>query len=224
VNYHATVTKTVEAADRFAFGENWTRFARLVDESRIAEAEASPRTMLATDNLQGRSFLDIGSGSGLFSLAAARLGGGRIHSFDDDAHSVSCTSAVRDQFLPTKQDWLVEECDITDDVYCTELRVFGIVYARGVLHHTGSLWHALENTCGLVKKGGLLFGSIYDQRRRSERWAENQAALQRRAGLVAQAVRSVRIRTGELSTGPGDSHEGASGRTCVHGGSPAHAA
>lgn len=40
------------------------------------------------DNLEGKTFLDIGSGSGLFFLCAARLGGSKVHSFDYDPQSV----------------------------------------------------------------------------------------------------------------------------------------
>jgi 2-polyprenyl-6-hydroxyphenyl methylase/3-demethylubiquinone-9 3-methyltransferase len=161
----------VATGDRFAFGENWSRFARLLDDSRIAEAEASLRAMLSVEELGGRSFLDIGSGSGLFSLAAARLGAGRLHSFDYDADSVACTAAVKQRFYADKDDWHVERGDVTDTAYCTALGTFDVVYAWGVLHHTGALWPALENACALVQPGGLLFVSIYnDQGRQSIRW------------------------------------------------------
>lgn len=165
------MTETVATADRFAFGKNWTRFAGLLDEPRIVEAEFSLRSMLGTDDLSGRSFLDVGSGSGVFSLAAARLGAGRIHSFDFDLESVLCTAAVRARFFSGKDDWSVERGDVADAAYCATLGTFDVVYSWGVLHHTGALWRALENTCGLVTPGGLLFISIYnDQGRRSERW------------------------------------------------------
>src|SRR5216683_2521662 len=83
---------------RFAFGKNWQRFLRYLSEERIAEAEKSLRVMLEVDSLAGKSFLDIGCGSGLFSLAALRLGAGRVHSFDYDAQSVACALELRQRY------------------------------------------------------------------------------------------------------------------------------
>ena len=58
----------VKAGSRFAFGENWSRFLTKLDDDRICQAEQSLCDMLKVKNLQGKQFLDIGSGSGLFSL------------------------------------------------------------------------------------------------------------------------------------------------------------
>jgi 2-polyprenyl-6-hydroxyphenyl methylase/3-demethylubiquinone-9 3-methyltransferase len=159
------------AMTRFRFGDNWLRFAELIDRSRIDEAVSSIREMLHVSDLDGRSFLDVGSGSGLFSLAAAELGATQIRSFDYDEDSVSCTRAVRDRFFPAKNEWTVERGDILDIEYCRTLPSFDVVYAWGVLHHTGAMWKAMEHTCGLVAPGGLLFLSIYnDQGRKSDIW------------------------------------------------------
>src|SRR6266705_206787 len=84
---------------RFAFGENWTSFIAELDEPRILEAERSLQWLLGRDRLDGLRFLDIGSGSGLSSLAARRLGA-TVHSFDYDRQSAECTKALRDRFFP----------------------------------------------------------------------------------------------------------------------------
>src|SRR4051812_26658088 len=87
----------VARGERFEFGKNWARFLTHLDAARIAEAERSLQDMLERDRFDGLRFLDIGSGSGIFSLAARNLGA-RVHSFDYDPHSVACTRALRARF------------------------------------------------------------------------------------------------------------------------------
>ena len=84
---------------RFSFGENWSSFLAHIDEDRIAEAEKSLQWLLGRDRLDGLRVLDIGSGSGLSSLAARRLGAS-VYSFDYDVQSVACTKALRGRYFP----------------------------------------------------------------------------------------------------------------------------
>lgn len=156
--------------ERFEFGKNWSRFLALLNESRILQAEASLKKMLETDHLRGKSFLDVGSGSGLFSLAARRLGA-RVHSFDYDPHSVACTSELRRRCFPKDDSWTVEEGSALNSDYLKSLGRFDVVYAWGVLHHTGQMWTALDNVQLPVAPGGKLFISIYnDTGTQSRRW------------------------------------------------------
>jgi len=146
---------------RFEFGKNWQRFLSVLDEDRILEAEISLKQMLEIDNLHKKSFLDIGSGSGLFSLAARRLGA-KVHSFDYDPVSVACTKELKRRYFNDDSEWSIEQGDVLDKAYIESLGQFDIVYAWGVLHHTGAMWQALENIIPLVGKGGRLFISIYN--------------------------------------------------------------
>ncbi len=156
--------------DRFEFGANWARFLGEISEERISAAMRSLQTMLKVDRLDEVRFLDAGSGSGLFSLAAYRLGA-RVASFDYDAQSVRCTEELRRRFANNDPAWTITEGSVLDESFLRSLGEFDVVYSWGVLHHTGDLWRAMELVAQRVASGGQLWVAIYnDQRQISERW------------------------------------------------------
>jgi 2-polyprenyl-3-methyl-5-hydroxy-6-metoxy-1,4-benzoquinol methylase len=180
----ATSQEEIAAHERFAFGENWRRFLAILDEPRIAKAEESLRGMLDVANLTGKTFLDIGCGSGLFSLAARRLGA-RVHSFDYDPQSVACAEELRRRYLPQDSAWQIEEGSALDTGYLAGLGLFDVVYSWGVLHHTGAMWQALESAADRVAPGGQLFIAIYnDQGKISDRWRTVKRTYNRLPGGV----------------------------------------
>lgn len=157
--------------ERFAFGANWSRFLESLNDERIERAESTLRDMLEVDSLHGMRFLDIGSGSGLFSLAARRLGA-IVHSLDYDRKSVACTTELKRRFFLNDPDWVVEQGSVLNIDNLQRLGQWDIVYSWGVLHHTGAMRQALQNVVPLVAPQGRLFISIYnDQGYISQRWA-----------------------------------------------------
>lgn len=160
----------VEQGERFEFGENWVRFLAVLNDERIEEAKKSLKEMLAVESLAGKTFLDAGSGSGLFSLAARMLGA-IVYSFDYDPQSVACTKELKQRYFAEDKDWIVAQGSVLDKDYLSSLGQYDVVYSWGVLHHTGAMWEALNNIASLVASGGQLFIAIYNnQGRASNRW------------------------------------------------------
>jgi SAM-dependent methyltransferase len=162
----------------FAFGENWARFLATVDERRVASAEVALRELLGATSLQGRTFFDVGSGSGLSSVAARRLGA-RVSAFDVDAESVACTRELARRFCPDDPMLTVAHLSILDDEQVARLGTADVVHAWGVLHHTGDMARAIGNACRLVAPGGRLVLALYnDQGLRSRIWSAVKRAHQ----------------------------------------------
>lgn len=159
-----TISSSDAAAfrDRFAFGDNWARFLSILSPERIEDAERSLKKMLNVTCLRDKTFLDVGSGSGLFSLAARRLGA-RVHSFDYDPQSVACTEYLRQRYFPDDPDWVIERGSALDRSYLQRLGRFDVVYSWGVLHHTGQMWEALGCVEASVLPGGSLFIALYNE-------------------------------------------------------------
>lgn len=156
--------------ERFEFGRNWADFLMLLTEERILASQRALSTMLEKEDLSGLTFLDIGSGSGLSSLAARRLGA-KVHSFDFDSNSTACTQSLKDRFFKGDENWSVEQGSALDEEYLRTLGEFDIVYSWGVLHHTGEMWRGIQNATTLVKPNGTLFIAIYnDQGAMSKIW------------------------------------------------------
>ncbi|MEP6764840.1 MAG: class I SAM-dependent methyltransferase [Gemmatimonadaceae bacterium] len=180
---NSTATKTPSTAaeahaaevargERFKFGENWRRFLENMSEDRANEAVLSLKRMLGRDSLKGLTFLDIGSGSGLFSLAAQRMGA-TVTSFDYDSDSFGCTNELRSRYANSDPTWTVMQGSVLDNAFMNSLGKFDVVYSWGVLHHTGHMWDAINNAEKLVAPGGQFFIAIYNhQGPWSDRWTK----------------------------------------------------
>lgn len=145
---------------RFGFGDNWLKFVTDLNEEQIVEAQESLQKLLGQTDLSGLTFLDIGSGSGLSSLVARRLGA-RVRALDFDPDSVASAQSLRHKYFPDDKDWIIEQGSILDTAFTQRLGTFDIVYSWGVLHHTGAMWTALEHAAPLVAPGGTLAIALY---------------------------------------------------------------
>ena len=141
--------------NRFEFGKNWLGYIGHLDETKINNAVKCMNDLVG--NLEGRSLVDIGSGSGLHSLAALKLGAGSVYALDYDPDSVKATRTVLENHCPEGV-WETGQDDILNPKLA---RTFDVVYSWGVLHHTGDMWQAIANACAMCKPNGILAIALY---------------------------------------------------------------
>jgi len=159
-----------EPQHRFTFGGNWKKFQSRLTEDRVNHARESVLRLLNVSDLSGLRFLDAGSGSGLFSLAATQLEA-KVTSFDIDQDSVACTQYLKDREQTSDDDWRVLEGSVLEEDFLRGLGTFDVVYSWGVVHHTGSMWNAIERLSATVADGGTVVVAIYnDQGFASRLW------------------------------------------------------
>lgn len=180
-----------KADTHFAFGRNWAEYAQKVGEREIEQAIVGLRRLLGGADLRGRSFLDIGSGSGLHSLAAMRLGAGRVLAIDIDVDSVETTRAVLRRFAPSA-DWVAEPRSVFD-LTPVDTGRFDVVYSWGVLHHTGALEHALRQAAALCADDGLFVFALYRRIWMDPFWRAAKRWYSRASPKAQQRARSVHI-------------------------------
>ncbi len=155
----------------FEFGKNWKSFLKNLTNEKIIQARISLTEMLDVKTLEGQTFLDVGCGSGLFSLAAKQLKVKDLFSFDYDPQSVACAQELKNRYFNGDKSWRIVQGDILKKEFIADLGKWDIVYSWGVLHHTGDMWQALENAGNLVNAKGKLYISIYnDQGWKSKVW------------------------------------------------------
>ncbi len=146
----------------FSFGRNWTDFLRTVGDDEVEKAKTDICEWLGDGSVSGKNVIDIGSGSGIHSLAFVHLNARRVHSVDFDQFSVRATKETWNTAGQPKH-WTVEHGSVLDKEYLDSLGQFDIVYSWGVLHHTGEMWKAVKNCFGLVKPGGLAWITLYQK-------------------------------------------------------------
>jgi len=178
-----------DQSSHFAFGDNWASYARIIDAERIRNAEAGLLRLVGGDALSNHSFLDIGCGSGLHALAAARLGASRIVAIDIDPISVETTQRLLDHHVPAAD--CRAECRTVFELMPNSLGLFDVVYSWGVLHHTGAMHEAIERAARMVAPGGLFVFALYRRTRLCPVWSREKkwyAAASPRAQKIAQSV------------------------------------
>jgi 2-polyprenyl-6-hydroxyphenyl methylase/3-demethylubiquinone-9 3-methyltransferase len=197
-----TIHDPKHLASHFAFGENWQSFVATVTEESLAEARRGLARLFSPREIAGKSFLDIGCGSGLSMLAAVQLGAGRVEGVDIDPNSVAAAHALLSRHAPGRN-WSVRVASLFDLLPDPD-GGFDIVYSWGVLHHTGDLQAAVRRAAALAAPGGKLAIALYSKTPLCAFW-KREKRVYSRSGKLVQAVIRVLYRAiyaaGLLSTG-----------------------
>lgn len=171
----------------FSFGENWLNYLEQIDQAELEHAREGLTELLPENVIDGKSFLDIGCGSGIHSLAAAQLGASSIISVDVDPASVAACRLTRQQ-LGQPERWQIQEGSVLDKSFLSLLSQADIVYSWGVLHHTGDMWTAISNASSLVYADGLFVIAIYNKTRMSRFWLWYKRLYNRSNASVKQIL------------------------------------
>jgi len=119
------------------------------------------KKFMPNGSLKGLSFLDAGSGGGLFSLAASKLNPESITSFDISHKMISFCEKLKENSTFQKN-WSISQGSILDQHFLAQFDKFDYIYCWGVVHHTGSMWQAIDNITKLVKPNGHIYLGIYN--------------------------------------------------------------
>jgi SAM-dependent methyltransferase len=154
----------------FDFGSNWQAFSdRFIDAQRLALAVGSLQSLLEKDTLNGVSFLDVGCGSGLFSIAAHQLRASRVTGIDINPRCIAVSERNRDRLVPGAPISFVRASVLSPETL-DAFGAFDVVYAWGSLHHTGAMWEAIRNAAARVNIDGTLVVAIYNKHFTSPLW------------------------------------------------------
>jgi 2-polyprenyl-3-methyl-5-hydroxy-6-metoxy-1,4-benzoquinol methylase len=177
-----------ERETHFEFGENWKNYAKTIDQKRIESAIEGVKKLFP-DGLAGKTFLDIGCGSGLHSLAALSLGALSVTAVDIDENSVGTTQELLTKYAPDLE-WSAKVASIFDASPDT-LGKFDVVYSWGVLHHTGDMWRAIECATKFVNPGGRFAIAIYSTTSCDSMWKAEKKFYSQASRPIQWTIRHI---------------------------------
>ena len=163
---------------QFDFGQNWSEYSNCaITVDRVSEARADFAEHLEGTILRDRHFLDIGFGQG-FAILSAASAGAKVVGCDINPKCHEVLVGNRSYFpvspglkLPT-----VVGSVLDGDVIAKLRKLspdekgFDVVHSWGVLHHTGNMKLAIENSASLVARNGYLALAIYNRHWSSPFW------------------------------------------------------
>lgn len=166
------ICKDTRPQRTFSFGKNWESYSKKkLNDEKLLQAKKSIESLVSERNFIQKSFIDVGCGSGIFTLAASELGASPCLGVDVDPDSIRTSEINRGAFSKNKNKNIhFKMGSALDQSFMNTLGQFDIVYAWGSLHHSGDMWTAIQNTSALVKPDGVMVLSIYGKSWSSPIW------------------------------------------------------
>jgi ubiquinone/menaquinone biosynthesis C-methylase UbiE len=149
--------QSLEKSTSNLYSDLWKDFDinTLTEESLQLLRRRLPQDFIA-ESVQGKNVLDMGCGSGRYSIALARTGAQQVVGVDFQAKAFhSARMWCQEHSQPVEF--------IAGDVLSlpTSDRCFDFIFCNGVLHHTKSIRKGLEELSRVLKPSGKAFLYIY---------------------------------------------------------------
>jgi ubiquinone/menaquinone biosynthesis C-methylase UbiE len=144
--------------------EKVSRFYDVVWTEYIPEYEASEnhwKMFYTPDEVKGKSVLDAGCGTGIFSIIFANNGAARVKGIDISEGSLETGRSLKEKFGLENIEFVKE--DMLRLPFKDE--EFDIVWAWGTVHHTTDPLAAITELMRVLKRGGSLFLAVYKRTR-----------------------------------------------------------
>ena len=196
----------IDLDTRFKFGENWSQFEQHINCKAIENARKGLEKLISPQEIKDKKILDIGSGSGLHSLVALIQGAKEVYAIDIDPISVRTTRKVLSKYYEGNN-WKCEEMsvfDLSPGIHGN----YDIVYAWGVLHHTGDMYRALLKAMAMVAPERLFLVALYRKTKMCNFWKIEKKFYSKSSSQVQRLIRKIymalffldyRLRTGKKS-------------------------
>jgi len=134
----------------------WTEYIPEYDET-----EKHWKIFFTPEEVAGRSVLDAGCGTGIFSIIFANQGAGRVTGIDISEGSLGTARSLKEKFGLDTADFMKQ--DMLDLPFPDAS--FDIVWAWGTVHHTTNPFRAIDQLIRVLKPGGALLLAVYTRTR-----------------------------------------------------------
>lgn len=134
----------------------WTEYI-----PEYAETEKHWNIFFSTEEVQGKTILDSGCGTGIFSIIFANHGAGKVTGIDISEGSLGTARGLAEKFKLDNA--FFERQDMLDLPYNND--TFDIVWAWGTVHHTTDPYRAIDELSRVLKPGGAILLAVYTRTR-----------------------------------------------------------